>query len=103
MPSVNRGVEFLNRQSLAYFGRPLQELKSWRDNGAIHPDDLGRVSAAWMESTQTGRPYDDVHRLRRFDGTYRWFHARATFTRRAHAWRGYTYRKLHMAALNLRA
>jgi formate hydrogenlyase transcriptional activator len=70
-------VEFLNRQAMDYFGKPLEELRDWRNNSTIHPADLGRVNAVWTESMRTGRSYDHVHRLRRFDGAYRWFHARA--------------------------
>jgi PAS domain S-box-containing protein len=75
--SADGVVEFVNRQSLDYFGKPLEELKDWRNNGAIHPADLGRVNTVWTESVRTGRSYGHVHRLRRSDGTYRWFHARA--------------------------
>jgi PAS domain S-box-containing protein len=45
-------------------------------NGAIHPDDLGPVVAAWTYSLQTGRPYDHMHRYRQSDGVYRWFRVR---------------------------
>jgi PAS domain S-box-containing protein len=75
--TADGAVEFVNRQSLDYFGKALEELKDWRNNSAIHPADLGRVTAVWLEAVRTGRSYDSVHRLRRFDDTYRWFHARA--------------------------
>ena len=32
---------------------------------------------AWVNSFQTGDPYDAVHRNRRADGVYRWFQVRA--------------------------
>jgi PAS domain S-box-containing protein len=66
-------LEFGNQQVLDFFGKTLEELKDWRNNGNIHPDDLPRVIASWTNSLATGHPYDDVHRYRRFDGAYRWF------------------------------
>jgi formate hydrogenlyase transcriptional activator len=69
-------LEFVNKQAMDYLGKTLDELRDWRNNTTIHPDDLGRVDARWMECVRTGRPYDDIHRLRRFDGVYRWFRAR---------------------------
>jgi PAS domain S-box-containing protein len=69
-------VGFVNQQTLDYFGKTQEELKDWRASGTIHPDDLGRVVAAWTDSVRTGCPYDLEKRLRRFDGVYRWFRAR---------------------------
>jgi PAS domain-containing protein len=43
-------VEFVNRQGLEFFGQPLQELKHWGSNGAIHPDDLPRLIEDFTES-----------------------------------------------------
>jgi PAS domain S-box-containing protein len=69
-------LEFVNQQVLDYFGKSLEELKSWRSTDAIHPDDLPVVIAAWTDSLQTGRPYDVEKRLRRADGVYLWFRGR---------------------------
>jgi PAS domain S-box-containing protein len=69
-------LEFVNQQVLDFFGMTLDELKDWRNNGNIHPDDLDRVVASWTHSLTTGHPYDDVHRYRRSDGAYRWFMTR---------------------------
>ena len=70
-------VEFVNQRVLDYFGKTLEELKSWRTSDAIHPDDRTRVIAAWRASTETGQPYDTDYRIRRSDGVYRWFHTHA--------------------------
>ena len=69
-------VELVNRQMLEYFGKPLEELKSWTTSDAVHSDDLPRTVAAWNDSVKRAAPYDVDHRLRRADGTYRWFHSR---------------------------
>ena len=66
-------LEFGNQQVLDFFGKTLEEMKDWRNNDTIHPDDLGHIVASWTHSLATGSPYDDVHRYRRFDGVYRWF------------------------------
>ena len=43
----------------------------------IHPDDLAGVSERYAHSLATGAPYARRHRLRRFDGTWRWVETRA--------------------------
>jgi formate hydrogenlyase transcriptional activator len=69
-------VEFLNRQTLEYFGKTDAELKNWAMTDAIHPDDLPRIIAARVKSIEEGRVYDVEHRCRRADGVYRWFQVR---------------------------
>jgi PAS domain S-box-containing protein len=66
-------LEFGNQQVLEFFGMTLEEMKDWRNNDTIHPDDIGRVIACWAHSLATGQPYEDVHRYRRSDGEFRWF------------------------------
>src|SRR5262249_4176663 len=69
-------VEFLNRQTLEYFGNTSEELKNWALIGAVHPDDLPRVIEARKKSIETGQIYEVEHRCRRADGVYRWFQVR---------------------------
>ena len=69
-------VEFLNRQTLEYFGKTNEELKNWALTDAIHPDDLPRIIEARIKSIEQGRIYDVEHRCRRADGVYRWFQVR---------------------------
>ena len=69
-------VELVNRQMLEYFGKTLEELKGGAASDAVHPDDLSHALAAWKYSVETGGPYDFEGRLRRADGTYRWFRTR---------------------------
>ncbi|HJZ73162.1 MAG TPA: sigma 54-interacting transcriptional regulator [Vicinamibacterales bacterium] len=69
-------VEHVNRQVLEYFGRTLDELRRWGTSDAVHPADLPRVSAAWKHAVETGDSYEFEHRIRRFDGEYRWFQSR---------------------------
>ena len=69
-------VEFLNRQTLEYFGKATEELKNWALMDAVHPDDLPRVIEARRKSIETGQIYEIEHRCRRADGVYRWFQVR---------------------------
>jgi PAS domain S-box-containing protein len=69
-------VEFLNRQTLEYFGKTNEGLKNWSLIGAVHPDDLPAVVAARQECIETGQVYEIEHRCRRADGIYRWFQVR---------------------------
>ena len=76
-------VEFLNRQTLEYFGKSSQELENWSLIGAVHPDDLPRVIEARAKSIETGAIYQIEHRCRRADGAYRWFQVRGLPARNA--------------------
>jgi PAS domain S-box-containing protein len=69
-------VEFLNRQTLEYFGKTNEELKNWSLIGAVHPDDLPRVFDARKKSIEAGQIYEVEHRCLRADGVYRWFQIR---------------------------
>jgi PAS domain S-box-containing protein len=69
----NGEVETVNRQCLEYFGRPLEWLKNWGTNDAVHPEDLPRVAEMFTRAMASGIPYHIDQRLRRFDGEYRWF------------------------------
>jgi len=70
-------VDFVSRQSVEYFGLPVDDLlgAAWID--LIHPDDRDAVAAAWSSAVATGNPHDCELRLRRADGVYRWHLDRA--------------------------
>jgi len=76
-------VEFLNRQTLEYFGKTSKELKNWALTDAVHPDELPRVIEARKKSIETGQIYEVEHRCRRADGVYRWFQVRGLPVRNA--------------------
>ncbi len=69
----NGDVEAVNRQIYEYCGQTLEELRNWGTNGTIHPEDLPHVAEIFGKSIAAGTPYQFEHRLRRFDGEYRWF------------------------------
>jgi PAS domain S-box-containing protein len=67
-------VEFVNRLTLEYFGKTLDDLKGWSTADAVHPEDLPNVVAVWRQAVETGNRYEVESRHRRADGVYRWFH-----------------------------
>ena len=69
-------IEHLNRQAQDYFGRTLEEMNKWGVNDVVHPDDRPHAIERFGQSMATSLPYEMEHRLRRFDGEYRWFQAR---------------------------
>src|SRR5581483_4809043 len=76
-------VEFLNHQTLEYFGRTQEDLKNWAMIDAVHPDDLPGVIEARRKSIETGQLYEVEHRCRGADGVYRWFQVRGLPVRNA--------------------
>jgi PAS domain S-box-containing protein len=69
-------LETANRQVFEYFGRSLEWLKNWGTNDAVHPEDLPRVLELFKRGLASGSPFNYEHRMRRFDGEYRWFENR---------------------------
>lgn len=49
--------------------------KHW--DKVVHPDDASAALAAWTRAVSSGEPYEIEFRLRRADGSYRWFLTRA--------------------------
>ena len=70
-------IEYSSRRWLEYSGSSLSTLRDSGWDGFVHPDDLSRANARWAESVATGAPYEVEYRLRRADGVYRWWLARA--------------------------
>jgi PAS domain S-box-containing protein len=75
--SVNEGPGerrlYANRGLLDYLGTTLDE---WRQRSAgsdAHPDDLKRLSAYIARSKSAGSPFEMETRIRKGDGSYRWF------------------------------
>jgi PAS domain S-box-containing protein len=77
----NGELDALNRQGIEYFGRSLEEMKTWGTSDAVHPEDLPRIAEIFKRSLVTGTPFHYELRLRRFDGEYRWFDNRGVPTR----------------------
>ena len=74
--NVTGGLEFLNHQTLEYFGKSMEDMKGWTLNGAIHPDDVTGVIEARKKSSEVWKSYVYEIRCLRADGVYRWFQVR---------------------------
>ncbi|ESZ24043.1 PAS domain-containing protein [Mesorhizobium sp. L2C084A000] len=74
-------VDFVNQHSLNFTGLPLEELLGWRWVAAVHPDDIEGLAKVWREGIDAGLPQEAEGRLRRHDGTYRWFLFRSSSVR----------------------
>ena len=69
-------VDFVNRRWSDYTGMTLDEAVGSGWNRMVHPDDLERVLSTWRILISEGKPREIESRLKRFDGTYRWFLSR---------------------------
>lgn len=81
---------YRNPQLRDFLGYKLEELdgtgKTRLDgtlDAGVHPDDVAGVKENYAHSLATGEPYARRHRLRRFDGEYRWVETRAAPMRNA--------------------
>jgi diguanylate cyclase (GGDEF)-like protein/PAS domain S-box-containing protein len=71
-------IDYVNSRTLEYFDRTSGEMVGEGWQKMIHPDDLDECLDRWRRSIATGEYYVTDFRLRRHDGEYRWFAARAT-------------------------
>jgi PAS domain S-box-containing protein len=69
--------DYLGPQWAAYTGIPQGNLVGMSRWELIHPADRSAAVAAWVASTTEEIPYEFQLRLRRHDGAWRWFQARA--------------------------
>ncbi|MCA1403956.1 PAS domain-containing protein [Ensifer sp. IC3342] len=94
-------MRFVNPKALEFVGLTVEEMKKLMEAGDtawwqpfVHPDDRERSLALWKHSLSTGEPLIDEQRVRRHDGTYRWFRDSAVASRDEHgritAWYGTT-------------
>src|SRR5260221_10043777 len=74
----NRERLYVNRVGLDYLGLTLEEWRQTPARGAfVHPDDRGRELECFDGALSTGSAYELELRLRKGDGSYRWFLARS--------------------------
>jgi PAS domain S-box-containing protein len=74
--SDGRG-DYFNPQWLTFTGGSAQEHLGWGWLNVIHASDCESVLAAWKSSLDSGDIFDADARLRRADGTFRWFKMRS--------------------------
>jgi PAS domain S-box-containing protein len=85
-------MDYASVQVERYLGRPQSDLLAWGWLDVLHPDDRERTEQAWRAAVAGQSEYEIEHRLRRFDGTYRWFKTRGAAARdsagRVYKWFG---------------
>src|SRR5690242_19044221 len=64
---------YANRVALVYYGVTLEEWRQRSFGPEVHPDDFDRVKAVVDRSVANPAAYESEMRLRKGDGTYRWF------------------------------
>jgi PAS domain S-box-containing protein len=69
---------YANRVALIYFGMGLDEWRQLPMGSDTHPDDLQRLKDPTMHAFSAGLAFEMETRLRKHDGSYRWFIARGT-------------------------
>jgi PAS domain S-box-containing protein len=69
-------VDFVNRRWIDYTGMTLEQAIGSGWNRMVHPDDIERVLSKWRVLVAERKPREIESRLRRCDGTYRWFLSR---------------------------
>src|ERR1022692_3338516 len=69
-------IDYVNRRVLEYTGKPLEHFENAGWLRLLHPDDVESTIRIWRNNTQTGDSHQVTYRLRRADGTYRWFDVR---------------------------
>ncbi len=69
--------DFFNQRWYDLTGLNYENTKNKGWSLVLHPDDYDRSWEVWKHSLNTGDPYEIEYRMRKFDGTYNWFLARA--------------------------
>src|ERR1700722_3174197 len=69
-------IQFYHQKLSEFTGVPPDDLRKWKSNDLIHPDDLAGVMQAIEDCLRTGEDSDIEYRLKRSDGLYRWFNSR---------------------------
>ena len=70
-------VDFVSQSWLDYLGRSQEEILGWSWVQIVHPEDLDTLLNSWQAALAAGEPLEIETRMRRADGEYRWFLARA--------------------------
>lgn len=77
-------LTWFNPRVYEYAGARVGELDGGQWGEIVHPEDAPGAIAMWAHAIETGDLYEIEFRLRKADGTYRWFLARAVPARDEH-------------------
>src|SRR6266481_2838464 len=71
-------VTRVNQRTLDFTGaRAVGDLLNLGWKEFLHPEDFPKTADAFFHAIQTGESYENLQRVRRVDGEYRWHHVRA--------------------------
>src|SRR5712675_866827 len=71
-------VTRVNQRTLDFTGaRSVEDLLNLGWKEFLHPEDFSKTADAFFHAIQTGESYENLQRVRRVDGEYRWHHIRA--------------------------
>ena len=70
-------IDWYNQRWFDYTGQTPGEAIGWGWQAAHHPDDFLEVMRRWPHSISTGERFEMEFRLRRHDGVFHWYLARA--------------------------
>lgn len=70
-------ANYASKQLLAYLGVKQEDVEGDGWGNSLHPDDRASAHAAWRAAIVSRTEYRTEFRMRRHDGVYRWFEARA--------------------------
>ena len=65
-------LDYLNERAVEYLGHTAQSLTGGRWIELVHPDHRDATVRRWLQSATAGSSYDDIYKIRRADGQYRW-------------------------------
>ncbi|KAG9234477.1 hypothetical protein BJ875DRAFT_11666 [Amylocarpus encephaloides] len=69
-------IVWVNNRYLTYRGQTVQDL--YQDPWvSLHPDERDEYLKAWSHAIRSGEQFSKQVRIKRFDGSYRWFYTRA--------------------------
>jgi len=71
-------ADFLNQRWLDFTGLSSEQARGWGWSAAIHPVDFRGLAERWQSSLASGEPVEAEARMRRYDGSFRWFLFRAS-------------------------
>jgi PAS domain S-box-containing protein len=65
-------LDYLNERAVEYLGHTAQSLTGGGWIELVHPDHREATVRRWLHSATTRSSYDDIYKIRRADGQYRW-------------------------------
>jgi PAS domain S-box-containing protein len=71
-------ADFFNQHFLDFIGLTADQASGWGWTVAVHPQDVQELAQQWQRIIASGQPGETEARLRRHDGSYRWFLFRAS-------------------------